>query len=110
MVTPPVTRSPEDVPAPAAAAPRRRRVWRRLPRYTWSGTTGALLAGCSSLTPSLLPRGWLVQGIVGGITAAIGYGLGATIAWFVPGLTQTRVSPGFRPPAGAVAAALGPRP
>src|SRR3954452_23881654 len=107
MVTPPVTRSPEDVPAPAAAAPRRRRVWRRLPRYTWSGTTGALLAGCSSLTPSLLPRGWLVQGIVGGITAAIGYGLGTTIAWFVAELTETRLSPVFRRRAWQVLAVLG---
>src|SRR4051795_7859615 len=107
MVTPPVTRSPEDVPAPAAAAPRRRRVWRWLPRYTWSGTTGALLAGCSSLTPSLLPRGWLVQGIVGGITAAIGYGLGTTIAWFVAELTETRLSPVFRRRAWQVLAVLG---
>lgn len=30
-----------------------------------------------SLTPSLLPRGWLLQGIVGGITAAMGYALGS---------------------------------
>jgi len=82
-------------------------VWRRLPRYTWSGTTGALLAGCSSLTPSLLPRGWLVQGIVGGITAAIGYGLGTTIAWFVAELTETRLSPVFRRRAWQVLAVLG---
>ncbi|WP_419997483.1 alpha/beta hydrolase [Streptomyces boninensis] len=35
-----------------------------------------------SLTPSLVPRPWLLQGVIGGITAAIGYGLGAVLAWF----------------------------
>jgi uncharacterized membrane protein len=39
----------------------------------------ATLFFCVSLTPSLLPRDWLNGGIVGGITAAIGYGLGVLI-------------------------------
>ncbi|MDF2144894.1 alpha/beta-hydrolase family protein [Knoellia sp. p5-6-4] len=34
-----------------------------------------------SFTPSLLPRGGLIQGIVCGISAAIGYGLGVLAAW-----------------------------
>ena len=34
-----------------------------------------------SFTPSLLPRGGLTQGIVCGIDAAIGYGLGVLAAW-----------------------------
>ena len=34
-----------------------------------------------SFTPSLLPRGGIVQGLVCGITAAIGYGLGVLAAW-----------------------------
>jgi uncharacterized membrane protein len=34
-----------------------------------------------SFTPSLLPRGGVVQGLVCGITAAIGYGLGVLAAW-----------------------------
>ncbi|MFD0549391.1 alpha/beta hydrolase [Streptomyces rectiviolaceus] len=33
-----------------------------------------------SLTPSLVPRPWLLQGVVGGITAAIGYGLGSAVS------------------------------
>ncbi|MBB0243122.1 hypothetical protein FNQ90_03095 [Streptomyces alkaliphilus] len=33
-----------------------------------------------SLTPSLVPRPWYLQGVIGGITAAIGYGLGALVA------------------------------
>ncbi|RKN07672.1 hypothetical protein D7319_18480 [Streptomyces radicis] len=34
-----------------------------------------------SLTPSLVPRPWYYQGAIGGITAAIGYGLGALLSW-----------------------------
>ena len=75
--------------------------WRRwLPRYTWSGTLGAVLFGCASLTPSLLPRGWVLQGLIAGITAAIGYGVGVTVAWFVAELTESRMSAGFRRRAG----------
>ncbi|MCV7280570.1 alpha/beta-hydrolase family protein [Mycolicibacterium flavescens] len=31
---------------------------------------------CLSLTPSLLPRDWLFAGLIGGLNAAIGYGIG----------------------------------
>nr|WP_246002868.1 alpha/beta-hydrolase family protein [Nocardia tenerifensis] len=34
-----------------------------------------------SLTPSLLPRDWLFEGLVGGINAAIGYGVGCVLEW-----------------------------
>ncbi|GAB2802776.1 alpha/beta hydrolase [Streptomyces daliensis] len=34
-----------------------------------------------SLTPSLVPRPWFLQGVIGGITAAIGYAIGALAAW-----------------------------
>lgn len=34
---------------------------------------------CLSLTPSLLPRDWLFQGLIGGVNAAFGYGLGVVI-------------------------------
>ena len=54
---------------------------RRLARVTLPGSWGALLVGCLSFTPSLLPRGGLIQGLVWGITAAIGYGLGVVAAW-----------------------------
>ncbi|TQL61670.1 putative membrane protein [Oryzihumus leptocrescens] len=54
---------------------------RRLGHVTLPGSWGALLAGCLSFTPSLLPRGGLIQGLVWGITAAIGYGLGVVGGW-----------------------------
>ncbi|MFI6866868.1 alpha/beta hydrolase [Nocardia sp. NPDC050406] len=34
-----------------------------------------------SVSPSLLPRTWLFQGLVSGISAAIGYGVGCLLAW-----------------------------
>src|SRR3954452_18412685 len=93
---------------PPASGDRPDRRWRRwLPRYTWSGTLGALLFGCAALTPSLLPRGLLLQGIIAGITAAIGYGVGVTVAWFVAELTESRVSAGFRRRAWQVLAVAG---
>ena len=54
---------------------------RRLLYVTLPGCWGALVVGCLSFTPSLLPRGGVVQGLIWGITAAIGYGLGVLFAW-----------------------------
>ncbi|MFI5764014.1 alpha/beta hydrolase [Streptomyces sp. NPDC051563] len=34
----------------------------------------------ASLTPSLVPRPWLLQGVIGGITAAIGYAVGTLLS------------------------------
>jgi uncharacterized membrane protein len=50
--------------------------WHGWFRYTLPGAWVALLFACVSFTPSLLPRGAVVQGVVCGITGAIGYGLG----------------------------------
>jgi len=47
---------------------------------TLPGCWGAIIFRCLSFTPSLLPRSGLIQGIVCGITAAIGYGLGVLLA------------------------------
>ena len=51
--------------------------WRRLP---YLGLVGALVFFLISLTPSLLPRHPLFQGLVGGVAAAIGYGVGSAIS------------------------------
>ena len=61
-------------PPPEPARPR------KLLYVTLPGCWGALIAGCLSFTPSLLPRTGIIQGIVWGITAAIGYGLGVLAA------------------------------
>ena len=54
---------------------------RRRFRYTLPGAWAAMAFACLAFTPSLLPRSALFQGIVCGISAAIGYGLGVAGAW-----------------------------
>jgi uncharacterized membrane protein len=58
---------------------------RRYVRCSLSVTGAALCAifYCLSLTPSLLPRSWLVQGMVAGLTAATGYAVGTGIGALV---------------------------
>ncbi|HEU4360609.1 MAG TPA: alpha/beta hydrolase [Mycobacterium sp.] len=63
-----------------------RRARHRLLLWAWSllrlnfvGVGFGALFFCLSLTPSLLPRDWLFQGLIGGINAAFGYGLGVVI-------------------------------
>jgi uncharacterized membrane protein len=65
---------PEAAPSPAAGG-------RRRFRYTLPGAWMALVFACLAFTPSLLPRSALLQGVVCGITAAIGYGVGVAGAW-----------------------------
>src|SRR3979409_230717 len=52
-----------------------------LRRYTFTGTALGLVFLWLSMTPSLLPRGPLFQGIVSGAAGAIGYGLGVFAVW-----------------------------
>ncbi|MFG2332356.1 alpha/beta hydrolase [Streptomyces sp. NPDC048604] len=58
---------------------------RTRPHRPWAATLpgawGALLLACLSFTPSLLPRGGVLQGVITGILAAIGYALGLIGAW-----------------------------
>jgi uncharacterized membrane protein len=58
-----------------------RRILRPRWRATLPGLAGALVFVCLSLTPSLLPRTGLIQGLVCGIAGAIGYGIGVLAAW-----------------------------
>ena len=45
-------------------------------RLDFTGMAFAAMFFCLSLTPSLMPRDWFMAGLIGGINAAIGYGLG----------------------------------
>lgn len=58
------------------------RVWGWL-GLDFTGVAFAALFFCWSLTPSLLPRDWLFQGLIGGINASIGYGVGCVVGWVV---------------------------
>ena len=50
------------------------------------GTLFAALA----MTPSLLPRTWLFQGVVSGVSGAAGYGVGLALAWLAHRSTRWR--------------------
>ena len=54
----------------------------------------ALAFACLAFTPSLLPRSALLQGVVCGITAAIGYGVGVAGGLDLAGVHR----PGPAPP------------
>ncbi len=43
----------------------------------YGGLVGAVTFFALTLTPTLIPRSWRLQGLLAGLTAAIGYGLGA---------------------------------
>jgi uncharacterized membrane protein len=67
---------PSDASEVSPRARRKPLLRHRWFRYTLPGAWMALIFACVSFTPSLLPRSGLVQGVVCGITAAIGYGFG----------------------------------
>ncbi|MBJ7384782.1 MAG: alpha/beta hydrolase [Mycolicibacterium sp.] len=48
-------------------------------RLDFVGVGFGALFFCLSLTPSLLPRDWLFQGLIGGTNAAIGYAIGVLV-------------------------------
>ncbi len=50
-----------------------------------------------SLTPSLLPRGPLFQGVVSGCSGAIGYGLGVFTVWLVRYMRSAPATISIRP-------------
>lgn len=47
------------------------------------GLAVATLFAVLAMTPSLMPRSWVFQGVVSGISAAIGYGVGVLLAWLL---------------------------
>jgi uncharacterized membrane protein len=49
--------------------------------FSYGGFVGALVFLGFSLTPSLLPRIPLLQGLVSGVSLAGGYGIGALVCW-----------------------------
>ena len=78
-----MTDTVDDITGEAQAPPERRRHRESLAAWAWSlvrldfvGVATGAFFFCLSLTPSLMPRDWLLAGLIGGINAAIGYGIG----------------------------------
>jgi uncharacterized membrane protein len=85
-----------ETAAEASEAPPRAELAKRpwwLRHYTFTGTAVGLVFIWLSLTPSLLPRGPLFQGIVSGAAGAIGYGLGVFAVWLVRYMRSQDTSP-----------------
>ncbi len=80
----------ETAPPPAPTE-RKPDWWQR--RYTFTGTAVGLVFLWLSLTPSLLPRGPLFQGLVSGAAGAIGYALGVFAVWLVRFMLSRQSSP-----------------
>ena len=81
----------EAASAPLPVEQPKRDWWQR--RYTFTGTAVGLLFMLLSMTPSLLPRGPLFQGIVSGAAGAIGYMLGVFGVWLVRFMRSRPSSP-----------------
>ncbi|MEF2524730.1 alpha/beta-hydrolase N-terminal domain-containing protein [Streptomyces sp. CS62] len=81
MTQPPSSDASSPSPPPPRSEPEGERPRRRRFRAALPGCWGALALACLSFTPSLLPRGGVLQGVVAGISAAIGYGLGVLAAF-----------------------------
>lgn len=48
-------------------------------RFSFSGLVLGILAFAASTTPSLIPRGWLYQGVISGFSLIIGYAIGTSL-------------------------------
>ncbi|WP_319435517.1 alpha/beta hydrolase [Mycobacterium sp. RTGN5] len=81
----------EEPPTPQPQPEPKPDWWQR--RYTFTGTAMGLLFLGLSLSPSLLPRGPLFQGLVSGAAGAIGYGLGVFAVWLVTFMLSRPSSP-----------------
>jgi uncharacterized membrane protein len=99
---PPVVATPATAPSQGAPKPDaptekplseagKRPWWLR--RYTFTGTAVGLVFLWLSMTPSLLPRGPLFQGLVSGVSGAIGYALGVFAVWLLRYLGSKDTSP-----------------
>lgn len=81
-----------------------------LKRFNYTGLLFATIFFCLSVLPSLLPRPWLYQGVISGVSVAVGYGIGvfvsAAIRWAVD--DEIRLSQQVRVAAWRALAVAGP--
>ncbi len=73
-------------------------------RLDYAGVAVAALFFSLSLTPSLMPRDWVLAGLIGGINAAIGYGIGVVVGLGLHAVLLNRLR--WWPPGPGVSIAL----
>ncbi|MGO1315752.1 MAG: alpha/beta hydrolase [Cellulomonadaceae bacterium] len=84
-----------------------RRLARHVAGLSTAGLAVALVLGLLSLTPSLLPRGPLVQGAFTGLCVISGYAVGVLVGWMLRSLRALdRVTPSARTTARRVLGAV----
>jgi uncharacterized membrane protein len=86
------TAAPTEEAPPQQEPPEKKPAW-WLRRYTFTGTALGLVFLWFSMTPSLLPRGPLFQGLVSGAAGAIGYAIGVFAVWLVRYMGSKDTSP-----------------
>ncbi len=104
------TEAPEAQPPPDESAEpepvaAKRPWWLR--QYAFTGTAVGLVFLWLSMTPSLLPRGPLFQGLTSGGSAAIGYALGVFVVWLIRYMRSKHSSPPAPPMAWIVLVVAG---
>src|SRR5690242_16652198 len=60
-----------------------KKVGRYFGRYNFLGAVDGLIFADLSFLPSLLPRGWVLQGIMTAVLFCIGYGLGVLLSHII---------------------------
>jgi uncharacterized membrane protein len=85
-----MTSAVDDVTGEARAPSVAQRRRESLIEWAWSlvrldfvGVAFGAFFFCLSLTPSLMPRDWVLAGVIGGINAAIGYGIGVLVGLLI---------------------------
>jgi uncharacterized membrane protein len=101
----PVTGATEASPTDAAQGARG---WLRRQRPNWLGLVVGVLAFGWSITPSLLPRPWLFEGVICGLGAALGYGVGSLLSAILRRLRVPEPKPSIKRWAWRVLAIVGP--
>jgi uncharacterized membrane protein len=86
--------------------PHRRRWSSR--HLTFLGLVFGVLSFGWALTPSLLPRPWLFEGVIAGLGAALGYGLGVLLSWVLRRSGVPEPSEAFKRWAWRVLTVIGP--
>jgi uncharacterized membrane protein len=84
--------APPISPEAGTSAPGR--PWWKRPNFV--GLFMAVTTFGWALTPSLLPRPWVFEGVIAGLGAALGYGLGCLISWLIRLTPLREPGPGIK--------------